>query len=508
MTVVLIFGALSIAAEEKNLQSINYLLLKSNPLFTQQYLDLLREEIGEVEITENRIIEGDDKKTEVYTLVGPKGKAVFYGVKTGHGTANHLIIDNGASVISHIDSIVEEKVLNIRFQMAEPSLVDKSITELLNSKDTEIQLTRQDGEVRLMIPKKTLSKWSTSNASVLVDNEFYGHSHIHVLDDDPLIMWNFEDNGESSVKYVSDDPKTCFYDGFTVHKTTDFDSVRWKIGEEEKKDTSFNKSDCDSTNNGRTYTCETVMCHTFADDESGVYEITFALFHNGSPITNSFEPYELKHVWLEKGNPTKIDDIWLANPIIVENYSTQVSASQEWLDRNLGATRVAVSMIDSEAYGDLYQWGRAADGHHKRNSSTTTMNSSTDSPGHTEFILESASPYDWRSPQNDSLWQGTGGTNNPCPDGFRLPTNVEFETERTSWSANNAAGAFNSPLKFVLAGMRNHNNGTFTHVGSFGQYWSSTVNGIYSHNLNIRTDSAKTFYNRRAEGFSVRCIKD
>ncbi len=42
--------------------------------------------------------------------------------------------------------------------------------------------------------------------------------------------------------------------------------------------------------------------------------------------------------------------------------------------------------------------------------------------------------YDWRSPQNDNLWQGVNGINNPCPSGYRLPTEAELEAERLSWS--------------------------------------------------------------------------
>lgn len=34
-----------------------------------------------------------------------------------------------------------------------------------------------------------------------------------------------------------------------------------------------------------------------------------------------------------------------------------------WIDRNLGAGRQATSRYDKEALGDLYQWGREADGH-------------------------------------------------------------------------------------------------------------------------------------------------
>jgi uncharacterized protein (TIGR02145 family) len=37
-------------------------------------------------------------------------------------------------------------------------------------------------------------------------------------------------------------------------------------------------------------------------------------------------------------------------------------------------------------------------------------------------------PYDWRVPQNDNLWQGVDGTNNPCPEGWRIPTQTEWAT--------------------------------------------------------------------------------
>jgi len=43
-------------------------------------------------------------------------------------------------------------------------------------------------------------------------------------------------------------------------------------------------------------------------------------------------------------------------------YGKVLSANNRcWLDRNLGATRVATSSTDTQAYGDLFQWGRAAD---------------------------------------------------------------------------------------------------------------------------------------------------
>lgn len=107
-----------------------------------------------------------------------------------------------------------------------------------------------------------------------------------------------------------------------------------------------------------------------------------------------------------------------------------------WMDRNLGAEQVATSSTDALAFGDLYQWGRAADGHQCRNSGTRSTISSSDQPGHDDFILvpSSSATDDWINSQNNNLWQGLTGENNPCPAGFRVPTEAEFTSERQSWT--------------------------------------------------------------------------
>ncbi|MHB8790199.1 MAG: fibrobacter succinogenes major paralogous domain-containing protein [Desulfobulbaceae bacterium] len=180
-----------------------------------------------------------------------------------------------------------------------------------------------------------------------------------------------------------------------------------------------------------------------------------------------------------------------------------------WMDRNLGAPRVAISSTDSAAYGDLYQWGRLTDGHEKRTSATTFTLSINDVPGHGDFIVPPGTPHDWRTSQNDNLWQGASGINNPCPSGFRLPTEAEWNNEITSWSSRDSVGAFASPLKLVLAGIRRSGNGTIDSEGSYGFYWSSTVEGIYGLNLEFDIANHATIYGAgRALGFSVRCIKD
>ena len=184
------------------------------------------------------------------------------------------------------------------------------------------------------------------------------------------------------------------------------------------------------------------------------------------------------------------------------------STGEIWMDRNLGATQVATSSTDASAYGDLYQWGRAADGHQSRTSATTSTLSTSDTPGHGDFILAPSTPYDWRSPQNDNLWQGVNGINNPCPSTYRLPTEAEWQGERTSWAINNAAGAYNSPLRLPVAGYRDSSNGALGNVGSGGLYWSSTIGGPGSRGLYFFSSSATMTSGSRADGFSVRCLKD
>jgi uncharacterized protein (TIGR02145 family) len=201
-------------------------------------------------------------------------------------------------------------------------------------------------------------------------------------------------------------------------------------------------------------------------------------------------------------------------------YGTVTGANSKcWLDRNLGATQVATGSTDHLAYGDLFQWGRGADGHQRItwtnattgtavNSTTPTL-SSTDIPGNALFITIGTSPIDWRSGQNANLWQGVSGTNNPCPNGYRLPTSTEFETERTSWTGgNNAAGALASPLKLPMSGVRLFVSGSFDVVGNHGYYWSSTVNGSGSRYLYFNSSAAGPETYHRAFGFSVRCLKD
>jgi hypothetical protein len=134
--------------------------------------------------------------------------------------------------------------------------------------------------------------------------------------------------------------------------------------------------------------------------------------------------------------------------------------------------------------------------------------SSVDQPAHGNFITISSGNVDWRSPQNANLWQGVNGVNNPCPSGYRLPTETELNNERLSWGSNNGVGAFAAPLKWTLAGGRLQEDGTLYYVGSYGYYWSSTVSGPASRALYFYSSFADMNDRWRACGLTVRCVKD
>ena len=183
----------------------------------------------------------------------------------------------------------------------------------------------------------------------------------------------------------------------------------------------------------------------------------------------------------------------------------QSTTGKTWMDRNLGATQVATSSKDEESYGDLYQWGRAKDGHESRDSGVIVTKATSANAGHDKFII---ADDNWTTFAGE-LWQSD--LNDPCPVGYRIPTKAELDEERKAFSSNNADGAFNSVLKLPLAGYRTHNqDGKIFLKGEVGYYWSisTTLNNLsYFLEFNDNSSNGKISSNIRSLAFSVRCIK-
>ena len=195
---------------------------------------------------------------------------------------------------------------------------------------------------------------------------------------------------------------------------------------------------------------------------------------------------------------------------------------QIFMDRNLGARRAANAINDVFAYGNHYQWGRPADGHEisvwngttkiagrgLANATALEALATSDFPGHANFILtnESTTFYDWRAGNNNNRW--ATANQGPCPAGYHVPTDAQWTAADTFGAWNNNTDTYNSTLKLPSSGYRNRTNGLLSNQGTNGHCWSSTVSGTNARNLNFNSTVANVNNNNRANGFTVRCLKD
>ena len=183
------------------------------------------------------------------------------------------------------------------------------------------------------------------------------------------------------------------------------------------------------------------------------------------------------------------------------------------MDRNLGATQAAISSIDASSFGDLYQWGRGADGHQLYNSPKNTDIQFSSTTTNSNRFVSGTNMYDWLVTSNPNLWQGVNGVNNPCPVGFRIPTKQEWTNEYATWSTPDANGAYASSLK--LPNVNNFRN--FAGGGYLNNtyYWSSSVSQTpdsrmlqKSYTFNMSSSAVAWMAYERGYGFTCRCIQN
>ena len=183
-------------------------------------------------------------------------------------------------------------------------------------------------------------------------------------------------------------------------------------------------------------------------------------------------------------------------------------------------------------YGKLYQWGRRYGQGYGGNSPQYKSGPVSLSAGQSEtnsnvFYTGSSN---WCSTFYRELWNsGTESEpvkteNDPCPEGWRIPTYAEFnKLKQTSsnWTINsdgvegrNFAGADPDTQEsvkvfFPASGYRSYNGNSVSSQGSSAYYWTSRPNGtkIYTFKIN---EQAPGFYNDDypAYGQPVRCVKD
>jgi uncharacterized protein (TIGR02145 family) len=196
---------------------------------------------------------------------------------------------------------------------------------------------------------------------------------------------------------------------------------------------------------------------------------------------------------------------------------------------NLGADETADPYTPSwKLNGHYYQWGRS------QIAANAPVNNSID--GANQGTISG-----WNNTNApDDSWKDTEKTvNDPCPSGWRVPTKAEWdavsnininpvrefigssEISPTNYSSGIRVGSGNTGLFLPAGGIRaagDSNNGSLLNRGITGRYWSSSQSysvgntGInnptaWHIRLNNTVFDAQNFASR-ANGFSIRCIKE
>ncbi|WP_459188925.1 InlB B-repeat-containing protein [Parabacteroides sp. APC149_11_2_Y6] len=241
-----------------------------------------------------------------------------------------------------------------------------------------------------------------------------------------------------------------------------------------------------------------------------------------------------------------------------------------WAPINVGATVMPEKASSdpntdiTESCGQLFQWGRKF-GFAATNDATTTdadkFDGTTDPLGFpkgqgalaemskwdNKFIVKSASSpntwYNWLLFNEDGsdnpadadmidgewyqkLWnKGSEDAPvkteyDPCPEGWRVPTQSEWEAigagntaVTKEWDSANKllsiAGA-ESGQKLILpaAGYRDVSSGASYYQGSGGYYWSSSVLSNSARHAYFSSATLGTGTGTRASGYSVRCVQE
>ena len=127
----------------------------------------------------------------------------------------------------------------------------------------------------------------------------------------------------------------------------------------------------------------------------------------------------------------------------------------------------------------------------------------------------------------------TAGVQGICPTGWHIPTDAEWTTVTTFlggtgvaggkmkttgtiqagtglWNSPNTAATNESGFSAVPAGSRDA-NGTFSSLGGYGYWWSSTEYGTsiaWGRYMSFYDGNVCRYYSYENNGFSVRCLRD
>ena len=169
-----------------------------------------------------------------------------------------------------------------------------------------------------------------------------------------------------------------------------------------------------------------------------------------------------------------------------------------WATRNVDAPGTFAD--NPQDAGMFYQWNR--------NIGWSSTDPMTDSNGGTTWDSSMPVGTEW------------GSANDPCPEGWRVPTQTEItnlQNQPNIWTANwnntgvsgRLFGTAPNQIFLPVTGFRDHNNGALNYAGTFGGYWSGTQHvSVNAHTLSFSSTFVTVAWDRRTYGFSVRCVAE
>jgi len=217
-----------------------------------------------------------------------------------------------------------------------------------------------------------------------------------------------------------------------------------------------------------------------------------------------------------------------SNPTVTDYdgnvYNTVQIGNQCWMKENLKVTHYpngdAIPNITDNNY-----WGNLADINTYDAYCYYNNNANSEADAYGALYTYAAAIADnW---QKDNDTQDTTGGQGICPDGWHLPTDTEWaeledylgkniaggrmkEIGTTHWNTPNNDATNLSGFSAFPGGNRNFYNGTFSHLGFNGYWWSATESGsgAYSRNLYYIYTYVNSYNYDKSYGFSVRCVRD
>ena len=162
--------------------------------------------------------------------------------------------------------------------------------------------------------------------------------------------------------------------------------------------------------------------------------------------------------------------------------------SKCWITSNLGSNHQATAVDDATEASAGWYWQFNRKQGYKHDGTTRTPN--------TTWISSIYETSDWIT------------ANDPCNielgASWRIPTYTEWYNVNSVWT-----DPWNSGLKLHEAGYLYQNDGSLSYRGSYGYYWSSNqYDASYSHFLYFGVGASGMYYDLKAYGFSIRCVRD